>query len=108
MLSAQLLQAFRGKHQRRVLLAKAKSNLLRTQCRLAVEARAGHAGDANFANQMAREFNIVFETESADVGHDVIGAVRSKSSKTCLFKFGQNQIAARTIVSLQLIIVGWR
>src|SRR5439155_20453353 len=57
---------------------------------------------------MAREFNIVFKAESADVSHDVIGAVGRESSKTCFFKFGQNQIAARAIVSLQLIVVSRR
>src|SRR5256885_12036529 len=108
MLSAQLLQAFGRKQKRLVFLAETETNLLRTQRRNAVEARAGHAGDANFANQMAREFNIVFETESADIRHDVIGAVGRKSSKTCFFKFGQNQIAARAIVSLQLIVVSGR
>src|SRR5207249_2586641 len=108
LLSAQFLQALSRQQQRLVFLAETETYLLRTQLWLAVETRAGHTGDANFADQMAREFNIVFETKSADIRHDVIGAVGRKSSKTCFFKFGQNQIAARPIVSLQLIVVSRR
>src|SRR5438270_10097986 len=108
MLSPQLLQALSRQQKRLVFLAETEPNLLCAECRIAVETRAGHASDTDFANQMAREFNIVFETESADIGHDVIGAVGRESSKTCFFKFGQNQIAARAIVSLQLIVVSRR
>src|SRR5713226_9979620 len=57
---------------------------------------------------MARELDVVTETESADVGHDVISAVGRESSKTCLLKFGQDQIAARFVIGLQPIVVGGR
>src|SRR6185295_5649302 len=74
--TAQFLQTLNRRHQRFVFLTEAEAHLLRTQLRIAVEARAGHAGNANFADQMSREFNVVLESESADVGHDVISAVR--------------------------------
>src|SRR2546425_9948633 len=85
LLTAQFLQTFRSKQKRLVFFAETETDLLCAERRNAVEARAGNASHADFANQMAREFNIVFETESADIGHDVIGAVGRKSSKTCFF-----------------------
>src|SRR5260370_42291157 len=98
--SAQLLQTLSGKQERFVFLAKAKAHLLRAQRRIAVETRARHTRDADFANQVTREFHVVFETESTDVGHDVVSAVRRESPKACLLKFRQNQIAPRFVIGL--------
>src|SRR2546430_2924431 len=105
LLRAQLFQTFGRQHQRLVFLAETEANLLRAKCWIAVEARPGHAGYADFANQMTSEFDVVFEAEAADVGHDVISPVRPKSSKTCFLKFRQNQIAPRFVVLLQLLVI---
>src|SRR5260370_40981836 len=104
-LACQLFQTLRGQHQRLVFLAETKANLLRAQRGIAVEARARNTGDADFANQMAREFHIIFETKGADVGHDVISAVRRESSKTRALELRQNQITASLIIRLKPIVV---
>src|SRR5207248_1998293 len=107
-LSAQLLQTLRGQHQRLILLAKTEAYLLRTLRRIAIKTGTRDTGDADFANQVPSELNVVFETKRADVGHDVISAVGRESPETCILKFRQNQIAARFVILLQLIVVGRR
>src|ERR1700686_2835200 len=99
-LSAKLLQALSRPQQGLIFLAEAEPYLLRAARRIAVETRAGHAGDANFANQVTSELHVVFETKIADVGHDVISTVGRESSKTRALKLRQDQIAAPTIVAL--------
>src|SRR5690349_1387444 len=54
---------------------------------------------------MTREFHVVLEAERADVGHDVISAVRSKGSKTCALQFRQQQVPPGLIVHLQSLVV---
>src|SRR2546421_12544861 len=74
-LSTQFLQTLRGQHQRFVLLTKTEANLLRAFRGIAIETGTRHAGNADFANQVTREFNVILEAKAADVGHDVISAV---------------------------------
>src|SRR5438128_672531 len=86
-LAAELAEPAGRFDERLVFLAEAEPHLLRTERRIAVETRAWHAGDADFANQVTRKFHVILETKSADVRHDVIGTVGRESSKTCAFKF---------------------
>src|SRR5262252_5497882 len=104
-LSAQFRQTLCRQHQRLVLLAETEPHLLRVQGGIAVKTRAGNAGHADLADQMPGEFNVIPETEGANVGHDVISAVGRKSSKTCPLKLRQKQVAAGPVINLELIVV---
>ena len=54
---------------------------------------------------MARKFYIVFETKLADAGHHIVSAVGTKGFESRVLEFRQNQIAARFVILLQLIVV---
>src|ERR1041384_4722798 len=103
-LTIQLTESVYCQHQGLVFFAEAEPNLLCAERGIGVEARAGDAGDAYFANQVACEFNVVFEAKAADVSHDVISAIWAKRFETRFLKFRQDQIATRAIVGLNLIV----
>src|SRR5262249_32170222 len=54
---------------------------------------------------MAGELNVVLKPEGTDVRHYIIGAVGRKSSKTCFFQFGKDEISPRLIIGLQLLVI---
>src|SRR5215210_3312094 len=94
----QLRQTLGGFEQRFVFLAEAETHLLRASFRAAVEGGARHAGDADFAYEVASELHIGFEAEAGDVRHDVVGAVWTEGAKARPFEHGQQQIAPRGVI----------
>jgi hypothetical protein len=90
LLGVELAQSFRGQHERLVFFAEAEANLLRTERGIGIEARAGNAGNADFANQMACELDIVFKTEATDVSHDIVSAIWASRFESRFLKFRQN------------------
>ena len=69
----QFLQSSSGLLQRFIFLAEAEAELLLSVFGIAVETAARDGGNANFFNQVLGKFNIVGETEIANVGHNVVG-----------------------------------
>ena len=59
-----------------------------------VEAAARHGGDADVLHQIPRELDIVGEAERADVGHDVVRAVRLVAREVVALEDLEQHVAA--------------
>src|SRR5215831_6517336 len=55
-------------------LAEGEAHLLGSVARIAVEARARHAGHADFLYQILGERHVVFIAKGRDISHDVVRA----------------------------------
>src|ERR1700682_6485842 len=80
----QLPQSLPGLVQRLIALAERKSHLLCPVPPIIVEARPGDRRHSDFFHQVFREREIVCEPEAANVGHDVVGAARTKAAEANL------------------------
>src|SRR5688500_8120264 len=103
--SSKFFESLSRKLQGLVFFAETESDLLRASLRNAEEAGTRHASDANRPNQVPRKFHIISKAKARDVGHDVVGAVRTKCFKAGVLQYGQKEVASRAIFRLQSIIV---
>jgi len=53
----------------------------------AIKTRTRHTSDADFANQMARELDIVLETKRRNVGHDVVHTIGHKRFESSVVQY---------------------
>src|SRR5579883_1944706 len=101
----QFLQPPLGFAQRLILFAEREPHLLRSIGGIAVKAGAGHAGDADFADEKFREAHVIREAEARDIGHDVVGPVRAEASESALFQDSQQDTAPPRIILRQVSII---
>ena len=71
-----------------------------------VEAAAGNRRNPHLGHQMAGELDVVGESETADVGHDVVGPARSETPEPARFKQLDQQVAPPPVARREVRIVG--
>jgi hypothetical protein len=67
----ELLQSFRYQLKGLIFFAETEPHLLAAALRNTIKTRTGHTSDANLADQVMREFNIIRKPKPGDVSHDV-------------------------------------
>src|SRR5215469_5728149 len=104
-LTAKLCQAVFGGGEGGFFFAEGKAEVLRAVGGIVVEARTGHGGDADFFDEIAREFDIVRETEIRNVGHDVIRTARLEALEPCADQNSEQTVTALQIIGGELRVV---
>ena len=85
----QALEAGGGVVEGGVTLAKSKADLPGTVRRVVIEAGAGDDSDADLFHQVLCKGEVVRETETGNVGHDVVGPARHEAEEA-----GKSKVAA--------------
>lgn len=101
----EFLQVLSSGFQRFILFAEAKAHSLRAERLVVVERRARNDGDADIANEMAGEFDIVSKTEIRDIAHYVIRAFWSITFESGRLQNRNDVVAFLLVIALEFVVI---
>src|SRR5215831_15680146 len=105
--SMQFLKASRSLVEGFSPLAESEADLLCAIYRMAIEARAGDSGNADFAHEVLCEGDVVRKTEAADVSHHVVCAARHKTLEAGFVQRAEQAVTALAVSLSEIAVVAF-
>src|SRR5205807_711212 len=102
---AKLPQPLDGRVEGLVFLAEAEPDMGLAERLVVEEARAGDGGDAEVADEVPREGDVVAGAEGFDAGHDVVGAVGGLEVEADVDQGRAEAVAPRLVIGGELGVV---